>query len=99
MGLELYQFDFNASFWRTSSVDVEALIESHFRARWGSQMEKVILGTRGLVVVFRNPENTDPRLFAVKTLNPATLSRIPNANAVPRFKRELEQWYRSTNIG
>ncbi len=52
----------------------------------------MIPGTLGLVYILRRrPPHL--RRFAVKTINPAKLERLPKVEAVARFKREVEHWY------
>jgi serine/threonine protein kinase len=50
-------------------------------------------GASGIIYILENPPYTIPRRIAVKTINSERLGKL-GREAVQRFKRELETWYK-----
>lgn len=73
-----------------SEQTLQAVVEAAFRGT----VETTIDGASGRVFIMRNPPNTVPERYAVKTVLPRATLRRPGDNAQIRFQREAEKWYR-----
>lgn len=69
-------------------TDVVAALEARFK----STIEREISGTIGRILVFKNPPNTSPERFAVKTIDPERVKSLAKHEAIARFVHEVKHW-------
>ena len=55
-------------------------------------VERQISGTLGRILIFKNPPNTSPERFVVKTIDPARVKYPTEHGAIARFVHEVKHW-------